>query len=144
MYDGAVGSTRADCVKTGAFIQGLGCSELVNFLGGLVFSDGGKSGSPGPELGHGYAINNMASSETWDLFLGADGAVEAQPLPLDRVEIFYLWVDEVVDAIFGYQWIFVKFWWVRLKQYILRTEMGCYINQSKGRIGCREVQSASF
>lgn len=64
MYDGAVGSTRADCVKTGAFIQGLGCSELVNFLGGLVLSDGGKLGSPGPEFGHGYAVDYVTSSET--------------------------------------------------------------------------------
>ena len=64
MYDGAVGSTRADCVEAGAFIQGLGCSEVINFLGGLVLSDGGKLGSPGPEFGHGDAINDMASSET--------------------------------------------------------------------------------
>ena len=61
--DGAVGSTRADSVETGASVQRLGCSEVVYFLGGLVFSDGGKLGSPGPEFGHGDTINDVASSE---------------------------------------------------------------------------------
>ena len=62
--DGAVGSTRADCVEAGAFIQRLGCSEVVYFLGGLVFSDGGKLGSPGPEFGHSDAVDDVASFES--------------------------------------------------------------------------------
>jgi len=64
MDNSSIRSSSADSLKAQPFVVELLVPPLVKLKGCFVFIDFIEFGTPAPELGHGYSIDQMAPSET--------------------------------------------------------------------------------